>query len=80
MDGFQFLAWLREQPELQSLPVIIMSARDPEGFPVAAASIGITRGGGLTISQIIALLESVYGPHVVTAPTGDPGSRAGLSD
>jgi signal transduction histidine kinase/CheY-like chemotaxis protein len=80
MDGFQFLAWLREQPEWQSLPVIIMSARDPEGFPVAAASIGITRGGGLTISQIIALLESVYGPHVVTAPTGDPGSRAGLSD
>lgn len=76
MDGFQFLAWLREQPDWQSVPVIIMSARDPEGHPVAAGSIGITRAGGLTISQIISFLEIVSGPLSATQQTGDPASQA----
>jgi CheY-like chemotaxis protein len=80
MDGFQFLAWLREQPAWQNVPVIIMSARDPEGHPVAAGSIGITRGGGLTISQIISFLETVCGPLTITEQSGDLTSLKDPSD
>lgn len=76
MDGFQFLAWLREQPNWQSVPVVIMSARDPEGHPVAAGSVGITRAGGLSISQIISFLEIICGPLAATQKTGDPTSQA----
>ncbi|MGQ9684217.1 MAG: ATP-binding protein [Anaerolineae bacterium] len=61
MDGFQLLAAKNEDPDLRRIPAIVVSARDPTGQPVVAPAVGITRGGGLSVSQLLAHLEVACG-------------------
>jgi signal transduction histidine kinase/CheY-like chemotaxis protein len=57
MDGYQLLALRSEAAAWRDVPVIIMSARDPAGHPIVASAIGITRGGGLTVPQLLSYIE-----------------------
>jgi signal transduction histidine kinase/DNA-binding response OmpR family regulator len=58
VDGFQLLALRKDEPAWRDVPVIIMSARDPAGHPIVASAFGITRGGGLTVPQLLAHIEA----------------------
>jgi CheY-like chemotaxis protein len=58
MDGFQLLAQ-RGAAAWRDVPVLIMSARDPTGHPVVASAVALTRGGGLTVPQILATIETL---------------------
>jgi len=53
MDGFQLLARRHTEPTWGNVPVIVMSARDPSGQLIIADAIGITRGGGLSVAQLL---------------------------
>ena len=57
MDGYQLLALRSEAAAWRDVQVIIMSARDPAGHPIVASAIGITRGGGLTVPQLLSYIE-----------------------
>jgi signal transduction histidine kinase/CheY-like chemotaxis protein len=57
MDGYQLLALRSEAAAWRDVPVIIVSARDPAGHPIVASAIGITRGGGLTVPQLLSYIE-----------------------
>jgi len=80
MDGFQFLQLKAQDSVLADIPVILISARDPLGQPVTAKAVAITRGGGLSFSQILACLRALSGslaeapaiaqPAPATAPPG----------
>jgi signal transduction histidine kinase/DNA-binding response OmpR family regulator len=59
MDGFQFLAALKQEPDLCNVPVILISARDPEGHPITSHALAVTRGGGLSGQQVLACLEAL---------------------
>jgi CheY-like chemotaxis protein len=62
MDGFQLLTKRSEEPAWRDVPVIVMSARDPADHPIMASAVGITRGGGLTVPQLLTYIEVVSGP------------------
>ena len=72
LDGFQLLAAKSADPALRDIPVIVISARDPAGQPVVTNGLAVTRGGGLSASQILACTEALT--HLLsTSPLpGDP--------
>ncbi len=58
MDGFEFLARRNLNEKLREVPVILISARDPSGQPIASNAIVLTRGGGLSAGQIMSCIEA----------------------
>ena len=70
MDGFQFLAIRNRTQDLKSIPVILISARDPTGQPIASNAITVTRGGGLSAFQ---LMECVEAFTMILSPGAKPG-------
>jgi signal transduction histidine kinase/CheY-like chemotaxis protein len=59
MDGFQLLAAIRQQPSLREIPVIVISARDPQGQPIVSNALVVTRPGGLSVAQLVASIRAV---------------------
>jgi signal transduction histidine kinase/CheY-like chemotaxis protein len=58
MDGYQFLDIKNQDARLCSIPVILISARDPGGQPIASNALAVTRGGGLSAGQIMDCMEA----------------------
>jgi signal transduction histidine kinase/CheY-like chemotaxis protein len=67
MDGFQFLEARAEDPALAAIPVILISARDPKGQPIASSALAVTRGGGLSVHQIVDCVKVI---SAMLDPTG----------
>lgn len=59
MDGLQFLQERENLPNVRDIPVILISGRDREGQPIASNALAITRGGGLSASQLMACLNAL---------------------
>jgi signal transduction histidine kinase/response regulator of citrate/malate metabolism len=59
MDGFRFLALKNQDARLRPIPVIIISARDPQGHPIASNTLAVTRGGGMSMNQVLACIEAL---------------------
>lgn len=59
MDGFQLLAAKKEDPALCGIPVIVTTARDPAGQLVLSNALGVARGGGLSMHQLLASIEAL---------------------
>lgn len=58
MDGFQLLAAKAEDPALREIPVILTSARDPQGQPIVSNLLIATRRGGLSAQQLLAAIQA----------------------
>jgi signal transduction histidine kinase/CheY-like chemotaxis protein len=59
MDGFQLLVEKNLDPKLSHIPVIIISARDPEGQPIVSRSLTVTRSGGISVRRLIACIQAL---------------------
>jgi CheY-like chemotaxis protein/nitrogen-specific signal transduction histidine kinase len=59
MDGFQLVAAKNAILELRDIPLVIISARDPQGQPIVAESVTAIRAGGLSIPQLLASIEAL---------------------
>ncbi len=59
MDGFQLLAAKNEDPDLRGIPALVISARDPTGQPIITSALAVTRGGGLSMPQLLACIEAL---------------------
>ena len=57
MNGFQLVAAKNAQAELRDIPLVIISARDPQGQPIVADSVTAIRAGGLSIPQLLACIK-----------------------
>jgi signal transduction histidine kinase/DNA-binding response OmpR family regulator len=77
MDGFQFLAVKKQSPELSAIPVILISARDPSGQPIASNAIAVTRGGGFSAAQIMDCIEAFM---TILSPEGRPEAGPGSAE
>jgi signal transduction histidine kinase/CheY-like chemotaxis protein len=53
MDGFTFLAEKNQSPVLKDIPVIILSATDPNGQPIMIPLIQVARMGGFSIPEFL---------------------------
>lgn len=59
MDGFQFLAARDQRPELREIPVIMISARDPQGEPVLSNALAVMVGGGFSARRVMECAEAL---------------------
>jgi CheY-like chemotaxis protein/anti-sigma regulatory factor (Ser/Thr protein kinase) len=73
MDGFQLLKALKNDPELQNIPVLLISARDLSGYPIVSDSLTVTCRDGLSVPDVLALIESLS--TVFTKTDRSPGLR-----
>jgi len=76
MDGFQLLSEKNQLPGLRNIPVILISAKDLTGQPIASNALVVTRGGGLSASQILTCIEALT---LVLSP-GPPQSYPEFSE
>lgn len=75
MDGMQFLEAKAKDPRLQGLRVILISALDPNGQPIVCNSLAVTRGGGLSASNLLSCFEALI---QILAPVVEPTGREPL--
>jgi CheY-like chemotaxis protein len=78
MDGFRVLEECRRDANLRTIPIVIMSARDPVGQPIVSSAVAVTQKGGLSAQQFLTCvdaLRTILGPG---APPGDRGSPTEL--
>ena len=77
MDGFQLLTLMRGDAELRSVPVVIISARDPLGQPIVTNTVAIVQKDGISLPRLLTLTEAVIGSLAIgTRSVGqavDPG-------
>ena len=78
MDGFQVLAAKNEDPTLRDIPTVVISARDPAGQPIVSNALAVTRGGGLSIHQLLASIEALSRILTPTSQLGDLALTATL--
>lgn len=69
MDGFQLAAAKNAMPKGREIPMVILSARDPQGQPIVAESVTAWRTGGLSVSQILQCIEAL---SIILSPLPAP--------
>jgi UDP-N-acetylglucosamine:LPS N-acetylglucosamine transferase len=72
MDGFQVLKEKSKDPAIKDIPVVVISSRDPMGGPLMSNNLMVTRQGGLTMSELIACVQSL---SQILNPSGQPADR-----
>ena len=72
VDGFQVLREKSLDPTIRDIPVIIVSSRDPSGEPIGSDSLEVTRGGGLSVANLVACIDAV---SAVLSPSAQPAVR-----
>jgi signal transduction histidine kinase/CheY-like chemotaxis protein len=80
MNGFEFLEEKSRDQLLSSLPVILISARDPQGHPIASDVVAVTRSAGLSTPNIMACIEafiSILTPHGPPVDSKAPDTASG---
>ncbi len=71
MDGFQVLREKSQDPSIRDIPVIAISSRDPIGQPIVSDTLTVTRGGGLSMRDLVACIEAVSQALTPSARSGD---------
>lgn len=79
MDGFQVLQEKSQDPAIRDIPVVIISSRDPSGEPMVSDLLTVSRGGGLSVRELLACIQAVSG--ILSPGLADdraqPGTPAG---
>ncbi|MGQ9681081.1 MAG: ATP-binding protein [Anaerolineae bacterium] len=76
MDGFRLLEARTQMPALRSVPFVVISAQDPAGQPVVTDTLVVTRGGGLSVPQLLACIEGLTHLLGTAGQVGAPGQTA----
>jgi len=72
MDGFQVLAEKSRDQKVGSIPVIVISARDPMGEPLLGNTLSISESGGLTVANLMDCLQALSN---VFSPLSEAGKK-----
>jgi signal transduction histidine kinase/CheY-like chemotaxis protein len=73
MDGYALLEAMRTDEGLRSVPVIVLSARGRQEEALTAGMLGISRGPGLTLTELVGLLRTTIDALARGVPSTDPG-------
>ena len=72
MDGFQVLAEKSRDQTISSIPVIVISARDPMGEPLLGNTLSISESGGFTVANLMDCLQVLSN---VLSPLSETGKK-----
>lgn len=82
MDGFAVLREMATDPSLCAIPTIVLSSQDPLGDPVVSNRLTITKAGGLSMHDLVALIRLASRELGVeaklSAPQGTAQQREGV--
>jgi CheY-like chemotaxis protein len=70
MDGFQVLAEKSRDESVCSIPVIVISARDPMGEPMLGNTLSVSQSGGFTVANLMDCLKVLSDVLSPLAKTG----------
>jgi CheY-like chemotaxis protein len=73
MNGFEVLQEKSRDPALRSIPVIVISARDPIGEPIVSDTLTVTRKGGLSVGDLLACIRSIS--QILSPPARPDGQE-----
>ena len=79
MDGHQVLATMRQEPAIADVPVVVVSAADVSGQPLASDTLTVTCGGQLSVRELLSCIWTISGilspgaPSPDRAPSETPG-------
>ena len=59
MDGFRVLTECQNDPALKDIPIILISAKDPDSHPISTSSLAVTLANGLSAQQLLASIEAL---------------------
>jgi signal transduction histidine kinase/CheY-like chemotaxis protein len=59
IDGFEVLWEKSQDPNVREIPVITISSRDPSGEPIVSDTLTVTRGGGLSVPNLLRCIRAV---------------------
>jgi len=59
MNGIQFLTKKALNPVWDDVPVILISAHDPQNEPISSSTLTIMRGGGIPIQQLLICFDAL---------------------
>lgn len=77
MDGFEVLREMQKDDQLRSIPVLIVSSRDPAGAQIISDTLSLTRSGGLSLNDLLAGLQILAGRF---SPAEQPAGQEQLKD
>jgi signal transduction histidine kinase/CheY-like chemotaxis protein len=72
MDGFHVLQEKSKDASIREIPVIVISATDPTGEPIVSDTLTVTRGGGLSMRDLMTCIQAV---SEVLSPSARPDDR-----
>jgi CheY-like chemotaxis protein len=77
-DGFFIIQWLRRAPETEKIPIIMISATDPEKFKDRALTAGVVASFHKPIDtdKLLAAIQTALGQGTGAKPSG-PGDFEG---
>ena len=78
MSGVKFLAVRASRPDLQRIPVILMSANEVDSQPLVSRCITMTTKNDISVSRLMKCLRAVMPILATTADTNDPMQRGDL--
>jgi signal transduction histidine kinase/CheY-like chemotaxis protein len=61
MSGLEVLREKQSDPAIGAIPVVVVTARDPGGALIISDTAFITRGGGLSVPDVLACIEKLSG-------------------
>lgn len=73
MNGFQVLAEKAQDPAIATIPVIIISSRDPAGDPLIGNILTVTHGAGFTQRNLVACIQAL---GEILAPSAVPANSS----
>lgn len=75
MDGFEVLREKSQDPTIREIPVVVISARDPMGESIVSDMLTVTRGGGLSVRDLLTCIQTI---SRVLSPSLPPHDREQL--
>lgn len=72
MSGFRVLQEKSQDSAIRDIPVVVVTARDPTGELIMSDMLIVTRGGGLSIPDVLTCIKGLNG---MLSPPMQPGHR-----
>jgi signal transduction histidine kinase/CheY-like chemotaxis protein len=70
VDGYHVLQEKNQDPAIRDIPVIVISSRDPAGQPIISQALTVTRGGGLSVRDLVTCVDALSAALTPQTPSG----------
>ena len=59
MNGFEVLEEKGRDPQIRDIPVVVISALDPQGEAIVSSTLTVSRSGGLSVRDLLTCIQAL---------------------